>query len=179
MVRQAKLARNVQLAAFRWARSPVIVTMPTTPLGFLGEETDPMKTLHGTVLLVEDEDTLRGLVADFLRGASYRVIEAADGPEGVERFSDSGPIDLAILDLNLPGLSGVEVCRRIRTLAPEQNVLICSAAIMPDAECALRDMGVSDHLMKPYHPDVLLAYVARLSARASAWQRVPRHSKAS
>ena len=123
-----------------------------------------MKSLHGTVLLVEDEDALRGLVAEFLRGAFYHVIEASDGPEGVERFGNSGPIDLAILDLNLPGYSGVEVCRRIRAVVPEQNVLICSAAIMPDAERALRDMGVGDHLMKPYHPDVLLAYVARLSS---------------
>ena len=68
----------------------------------------------GTLLLVEDEDRLRGLVAQFLRGEGFRVVEAADGPQGVERFRDSGPFDLALVDLNLPIFSGVEVCRRIK-----------------------------------------------------------------
>jgi DNA-binding response OmpR family regulator len=121
-----------------------------------------MNSTLGTVLLVEDEHSLRRLVATFLRGSSYGVVEAADGPEGVSRFTDSGPFDLVMLDLNLPGFSGVEVCRRIREARPEQPVLICSAAIVPDAEDALIGMGVGDHLTKPYHPDVLLAHVARM-----------------
>jgi DNA-binding response OmpR family regulator len=116
----------------------------------------------GTLLLVEDEHILRNLVAQFLRGASYRVVEAADGPDGVAQFRESGPFDLAILDLNLPGFSGVEVCRKIRQAQPDQNVLICSAAIVPEAEEALLAMGVDHFLTKPYHPEVLLAHVARV-----------------
>ena len=121
-----------------------------------------MNTTLGTVLLVEDELALSRLVATFLRGSSYEVVEAADGPEGVARFADSGPFDLVLLDLNLPGYSGVEVCRRIRVIEPGQAVLICSAAIVPEAEEALLSMGVGDTLTKPYHPDQLLAYVARM-----------------
>ena len=115
-----------------------------------------------TLLLVEDEHSLRGLVAEFLRGASYRVVEAEDGPAGVAKFAESGPFDLAILDLNLPGFSGVEVCRRILATEPNQNVMICSAAIMPDSEAALLAMGVDHFLSKPYHPQVLLAHIARV-----------------
>ena len=126
-----------------------------------------MNNSLGTVLLVEDEHALRRLVSAFLRGSSYTVVEAADGPDGVARFADSGPFDLVMLDLNLPGFSGVEVCRRIRAAEPDQPVLICSAAIVPEAEDALFGMGVGDHLTKPYHPDVLLAHVARMLRPAS------------
>ena len=116
---------------------------------------------HAKLLLVEDEPMLRGLVAQFLRAASYLVVEAVDGPDGVARFGDSGPFDLALLDLNLPGFSGVEVCRRILDSRPDQKVMICSAAIVAEAETSLRGMGVETFLTKPYHPEVLLAHVAR------------------
>lgn len=116
----------------------------------------------GSLLLVEDEHSLRRLVSEFLRGASYSVVEAADGPEGVAMFAESGPFDLAILDLNLPGFSGVEVCRRILDARPDQNVMICSAAILPESEAALLAMGVGHFLSKPYHPEVLLAHIARV-----------------
>ena len=66
----------------------------------------------GKLLLVEDEHTLRGLIAQFLRGENFEVVEAADGLDGVGLFSSQGPFDLVLLDLNLPRLSGVEVCRR-------------------------------------------------------------------
>ena len=62
----------------------------------------------GTLLLVEDEDRLRDLVAQFLRGEGFRVVEASDGLEGVDRFADSGPFDLVLVDLNLPVFSGFD-----------------------------------------------------------------------
>jgi DNA-binding response OmpR family regulator len=124
---------------------------------------------RGTLLLVEDEVVLRGLVAQFLRGERFRVVEASDGPEGVARFADSGPFDLALLDLNLPGFSGVEVCRRIKRLRPDQPVMICSAAVVSENEAALLGMGVAHFLTKPYHPETLLAHILdelRLASRS-------------
>jgi len=114
---------------------------------------------HGTLLLVEDEHCLRKLVAQFLRGAGYRVVEACDGQEGVERFDDSGPFDLALVDLNLPIFSGVEVCRRVRREKPDQPIIICSAAIVAEHEHALNAVGVDHFLTKPYHPEALLAHI--------------------
>jgi DNA-binding response OmpR family regulator len=115
----------------------------------------------GSLLLVEDEDRLRGLVAQFLRGEGFQVVEAGDGPEGVERFADSGPFDLALLDLNLPVFSGVEVCRRIKRANPAQRVIICSAAILPGHEDALTALGVDHFLTKPYHPEELIAHITQ------------------
>jgi DNA-binding response OmpR family regulator len=114
---------------------------------------------RSTLLLVEDEHILRGLVAHFLRGEGFRVVEACDGPEGVARFTDSGPFDLALVDLNLPIFSGVEVCRRIKRAQPDQRIMICSAAILSDHEDALLKLGIDHYLTKPYHPEALLAHI--------------------
>jgi len=114
---------------------------------------------RGSLLLVEDEHLLRSLVAQFLRGEQFRVVEACDGPEGVARFADSGPFDVALIDLNLPVYSGIEVCRRIKRAQPDQAIMICSAAIMSDHERALHELGIDHFLTKPYHPEILVAHI--------------------
>lgn len=116
---------------------------------------------QGTLLLVEDEERLRGLVAQFLRGEGFAVVEAGDGAEGVERFDDSGPFDLVLVDINLPVFSGVEVCRRIKSGKPDQRMMVCSAAVLPNHEDALSALGVGHYLSKPYHPDDLIAHIAQ------------------
>jgi DNA-binding response OmpR family regulator len=121
-----------------------------------------MKADHlGNLLLVEDEHRLRGLVAQFLRNEGFSVVEAADGADGVERFGDSGPFDLVLVDLNLPVFSGVEVCRRIKRSRPDQRLMVCSAAILGDHERALAALGVDHYLTKPYHPEDLIAHIRR------------------
>jgi DNA-binding response OmpR family regulator len=115
----------------------------------------------GKLLLVEDEHRLRGLVAQFLRGEGYQVVEAGDGQEGVNHFADSGPFDLVLVDLNLPVFSGVEVCRRIKRVRPDQRMMICSAAILGDHERALAALGVDHFLTKPYHPEDLIAHITQ------------------
>jgi DNA-binding response OmpR family regulator len=122
-------------------------------------------TRRGKLLLVEDEHLLRRLVAEFLRGEAFDVIEAADGLEGASLFETRGPFDLVLLDLNLPLLSGLEVCGRIKTQQPLQPVLICSAAIVEDHLAALCALGVDQFLTKPYHPLELLERIARAIAR--------------
>jgi len=114
---------------------------------------------QGRILLVEDESLLRRLIAQFLRGEGFEIVEAGDGREGVERFSSGNPFDLVLLDLNLPILPGVEVCRRIKLQRPEQPVIICSAAILDGHIAALAAMEVDQFLSKPYHPAELLSRI--------------------
>jgi DNA-binding response OmpR family regulator len=120
---------------------------------------------RGKLLLVEDENLLRRLIAEFLRGEGFEVIEAPDGREGVGAFSSQGPFDLVLLDLNLPLLSGVDVCRRIRSQRPTQPVLICSAAILDSHITALHALKVDQFLTKPYHPRELLERITRELSR--------------
>jgi DNA-binding response OmpR family regulator len=114
---------------------------------------------QGKILLVEDESILRRLIAQFLRGEGFEIVEAGDGREGVERFSSGNPFDLVLLDLNLPILPGVEVCRRIKQQRPDQPVIICSAAILDGHIAALAAMKVDQFLSKPYHPAELLSRI--------------------
>ncbi len=111
---------------------------------------------RGKILLVEDETKLRVLVAEFLGGEGFEVVQAADGREGVELFHVRGPFDLVLLDLNLPVLTGVEVCRWIKRECPEQPVVVCSAAVLDVDMSALRALGVTQFLSKPYYPAELV-----------------------
>ena len=127
---------------------------------------------RGSLLLVEDEAVLRTLVAQFLRNEGYEVQEAEDGGEGVRRFLEDGPFDLILVDLKMPIMSGVEVCRRVRRNNPTQRMMICSAAISREHGDALRGVGVDHFLTKPYHPESLLAHIRqeltrRVEPRAS------------
>jgi len=74
-----------------------------------------------SVLIVEDEDVLRTLVAQFLRNEGFDVREARDGGEGVQAFTDHGPFDLMLVDIKMPVFNGVEVCRRVKLVAPDQR----------------------------------------------------------
>jgi DNA-binding response OmpR family regulator len=122
---------------------------------------------RGRLLLVEDEEVLRRLIADFLRGEGYDVLEAADGREGATLYAGHCPFDVVLLDLNLPLLSGVDVCRRIKALRPYQPVVICSAAILDWHIAELRELHVDQFLTKPYHPLDLLDRIAREMTRAA------------
>ena len=126
---------------------------------------------RGSLLLVEDEAVLRTLVAQFLRNEGYEVHEAEDGGEGVRQFLEDGPFELLLVDLKMPVLSGVEVCRRVKRTSPDQRIMVCSAAISREHEEALRGVGVDHFLTKPYHPESLLAHI-----RQELTRRVePRH----
>jgi DNA-binding response OmpR family regulator len=129
-------------------------------------------TRHGSLLVIEDEHRLRALVAQFLRGEGYHVVEAADGQEGVDRFVDSGPFDLLLVDINLPVFSGIEVCRRVQRLHSSQRIMICSAAVLDDHECALNAMGIRHCLTKPYHPEELVAHIEMEIGSLSGPRRV-------
>ena len=121
----------------------------------------------GKLLLVEDEHLLRGLIAQFLRGEGFEVVEAADGSQGVGFFASMRPFAVVLLDLNLPLLPGVEVCRRIKSEQPSQSVIICSAAILESHITKLRELKVEQFLTKPYHPRDLLDRIdAEMSQRS-------------
>ena len=117
-------------------------------------------TRQGRILVVEDESPLRGLVAQFLRVEGFETVEAADGREGVERFAYLGQFDVVLLDLNLPALPGVEVCRKIKLQEPGQRIIVCSAAILDGHIAALAALHVDQFLSKPYHPAELLNRIA-------------------
>lgn len=115
------------------------------------------------ILAVDDDLELRGLIGFALRQAGYLVVEAADGPAALAMFAREQP-DLIILDVNLPGMSGFDVCRRIRAEATTPILLLTVRSSEEDQIHGL-DLGADDYLTKPFSPRTLLARVRAILRR--------------
>jgi DNA-binding response OmpR family regulator len=118
------------------------------------------------ILIVDDDQALLGLISFALRQAGFLPIEAADGQQALARFAAEQP-DLVILDVNLPGLSGFEVCRRIRAESNTPIMLLTVRSTEEDEVTGL-DLGADDYLTKPFSPRTLLARVRALLRRGEA-----------
>lgn len=117
------------------------------------------------ILLVDDDLELVGLIGFALRQAGYLVIEANAGDSALALFQREQP-DLAILDVNLPGLNGFELCRRIRAESDTPIMLLTVRNTEEDLVRGL-DGGADDYLTKPFSPRTLLARVRALLRRAA------------
>ncbi|MGA8113607.1 MAG: response regulator transcription factor [Actinocatenispora sp.] len=115
------------------------------------------------VLVVEDEAAIREAETAYLRRAGHVVREAADGATAWELFTAS-PFDLVVLDLNLPGLDGLTLCRRIRA-GSQVPIMMVTARTTDLDELVGLDSGADDYLRKPFNPRVLVARVRALIRR--------------
>jgi two-component system response regulator PhoP len=118
------------------------------------------------ILVVEDETALREQLVERLRGAGYAVDAAADGEEALY-FASEYPVDLAIVDLGLPKLSGIEVVRRLRSGGRSYPVLILTARGRWQDKVEGLEAGADDYLVKPFHYEELLARMRALLRRAA------------
>jgi CheY-like chemotaxis protein len=110
----------------------------------------------GTVLIVEDEHTLRQAVSKMLRSKGFTVFEAGDGEAGASLFRDKAPeIDVVLLDLTLPGLSGGEVLSEVRRLQPDVTVIVTSAYSREQAQTTLGAQPPWLYIRKPYQVNEL------------------------
>jgi two-component system OmpR family response regulator len=116
------------------------------------------------LLIVEDEAELRGTLAKGLRMDGYEVDECGDGREALELATVEN-YDLILLDLNLPGLDGLEVLRRLRLENQEARVLILSARDALEDKIAGLDIGANDYMTKPFHFEELEARIRSLTRR--------------
>ena len=109
------------------------------------------------VLLVDDEEGLRSLMAAALREAGTHVYEAADGQEALEEFRLHGhEIDVVVLDLTMPRIGGEEVFRRIRAAQPATCIILCSGYTEEDINRQFAGRGLSGFLEKPFTPSELI-----------------------
>lgn len=115
------------------------------------------------VLIVEDEAQIREFEVTYLRDAGYELIEAADGEKALKLFEGEKP-DLAIIDINLPKINGLDVCKEIRKNSATP-ILIVTAKGSDEDEIAGLSMGADDYIKKPFNPNVLVARVEALLRR--------------
>ncbi|MDB5027121.1 MAG: DNA-binding response regulator, partial [Candidatus Eremiobacteraeota bacterium] len=107
---------------------------------------------------------MRDVIARALAAGGYDVIAAASGSEGDARAADGG-FDLAVVDWNLPDISGVEVVRRLREAKDDTPVLMVTARDAVDDRVTGLDSGADDYLVKPFHVEELLARVRSIVRR--------------
>ena len=123
------------------------------------------------ILLVDDEPNIREVVGLYLRREGYTAIEAADGEEALELYRRHRP-DLVILDLRLPKLDGLEVCRRIQSERRVPLIMLTAKGEEEDRVLGL-NAGADDYVVKPFRPRELMARVAALLRRADEARAVP------
>lgn len=123
------------------------------------------------ILVVDDDAELRGLIGFALSQAGYAVVQAADGTQALTQFAAEQP-ELVILDVNMPGLDGFEVCRRIRAQSPVPVMLLTVRNSEDDLIRGL-DGGADDYLNKPFSPRTLTARVRALLRRGGGERPTP------
>ena len=123
------------------------------------------------VLVADDDADLRELIGFTLMQAGYLVIKAGDGPAALKCFEQEGP-DLVLLDINMPGLSGFQVCETIRA---GSRVPVMMLTVRGEEEDLVRALGLGadDYLTKPFSPRTLLARVKALLRRAGMESTAP------
>src|SRR5215471_10176072 len=111
-----------------------------------------------SILIIDDDDHLRDTVCIMLEQEGFQVLQAADGRRGLEQALTVKP-DLIVVDLRLPGISGIEVCQQVRA-APMATPLIVLSAIGEEIDkVLLLEMGADDYIVKPFGTRELLARV--------------------
>jgi len=120
-----------------------------------------------TILVVEDDFEQANIIRNYLESADYAVLLSRDGVSGLEQALKNAP-DLVVLDVMLPGLSGIDICREIKK---QKDVPIIMVTALSSEEATLEGFGVGadDYIAKPYRPREL---VARIGALINRYKRV-------
>ena len=116
------------------------------------------------ILLIEDDQRLADMVRDYLTSAGYRVTHAASGGEGLRR-EEQDAFDLVVLDLMLPDMDGLDVCRTMRVRSAIPILMLTARGDAMDRVVGL-EVGADDYLPKPFEPRELLARLKALLRRA-------------
>jgi len=118
------------------------------------------------ILLVEDDTGLQTSLAEILREAGYAIDVSSDGIEGLF-FGEEYPVDLAIIDLGLPGLPGLDLIRKLRAQERQFPIMILTARSEWQDKVEGLEAGADDYLTKPFHPEELKARVGALLRRSA------------
>lgn len=126
---------------------------------------------HAVILVVDDEPQIRRVMRTTLASHGYTVLEAKDGPEALGQMRSGRP-DLILLDVNMPGPSGLEICREVRSSSDAPIIMLTVRNSERDKVQAL-DAGADDYVVKPFGVEELLARIRASLRRASPAESLP------
>ena len=118
------------------------------------------------ILVLEDEASIRSFIVINLRRAGYEIVEAGSGEEALEKLAANRDTRLALLDVNLPGIDGFEVCRRIRATGSAIGIIMLTARSQEMDKVTGLMTGADDYVTKPFSPAELTARVDALMRRS-------------
>jgi DNA-binding response OmpR family regulator len=119
---------------------------------------------RGTILVVDDEPNIADLVDLYLRREGYRVVKAASGEDGIRAVADHRP-RLVVLDVGLPDIDGLEVCRRLRATSAIPVIFLTARDTEVDRVLGL-ELGADDYVTKPFSPVEVVARVKAVLRRS-------------
>ena len=118
------------------------------------------------ILVVEDEQAIREFVVINLNRAGYQTVEAASGEEALEIFNGAGGrFDIALLDITMPGMDGLTLCKELRALSGTMGIIMLTARTQEMDKVSGLMMGADDYVTKPFSPSELVARVDSLYRR--------------
>lgn len=124
------------------------------------------------ILLVDDDPQLRRALRTILASAGYSVLEAMTGEEALLKVGEEGPIGVILLDLKMPGIGGIEACRRLRKIVGTP-ILIISVRREHQDKVQASDAGADEYLVKPFGIQDLLARIELLLGQAATLNPFP------
>lgn len=122
-----------------------------------------------TILCIDDDRIVLSFCSDALERQGFRVLIAADGPAGIETATRERP-DLILLDVMMPGMTGLDVCRRLRTQPALRDtpIVLLTASDDPDLGAKARDAGATSSMRKPYGPGNIISTIEQALGRKLA-----------
>ena len=119
------------------------------------------------VLVAEDEASIREFIVINLERAGYTVLQAADGSEALRVFAENGDIDVVVLDIMMPHVNGLDVCKTLRALSFNVGIILLTAKTQEMDKVTGLMTGADDYVTKPFSPSELIARVDVLYRRVS------------
>ncbi len=119
-------------------------------------------------LVIEDDTTLREQIVSTLRDQGYAIDETGDGSDGLYLATEM-PVDVAIIDLGLPGTSGIDIIKEVREKQLKYPILILTARTRWQDKVEGLESGADDYLAKPFHMEELLARLRAILRRSGGW----------
>lgn len=119
------------------------------------------------VLILEDEESIRSFIVINLKRNGFDVLEAGNGNDALEIVNSVPDIDIALLDVMVPGIDGFEVCRRIRETNERIGIIFLTAKVQEQDKVYALSVGADDHVSKPFSPTELIARIQSLLRRVN------------
>ena len=121
------------------------------------------------ILVIDDSETIRQQVKQALAATGYEIVEAVDGVDGLEKLRAIADIDMALCDVNMPRMNGLDMIAEVQRTGPKIPILMLTTEGQPSLIKRAREAGAKGWIVKPFKPELLVAAVVKLiEARPAA-----------